>query len=235
MVPGKCWRHRHPLTDVTMLTKAVFVAAFSLVACLPLQANADSAPLSPDAARKIVRNFIDATSNYQADFTQTLTNNAGQILEEEAGQLWLQRPGQFRWEYRDPWERQIVGNQTEIWLYDAELEQVTVRSAEGALLESPAALLVGDMSALDDYRFSGTVTGDGTVMVNLEPLTGHGDFESIGLGFAGEELVSLELNDRFEQHTLINFRSIVKNTSLSPALFNFELPDGADVIDQRIN
>jgi chaperone LolA len=220
---------------VTTLTRAVFVAAFLLGACLPLQASAESGGLSPDAARKIVQNFIEATSNYQAEFTQTLTNNAGEILEEEAGQLWLQRPGQFRWEYRVPWERQIVANQTEIWLYDAELEQVTVRSAEGALLESPAALLVGDMSALDDYRFSGTVTGAGTVMVNLEPLTGHGDFESIGLGFADAELVSLELHDRFEQHTLIYFRGIVKNAVLSPALFNFELPDGADVIDQRLD
>jgi outer membrane lipoprotein carrier protein len=202
---------------------------------LPLHANEAGNLLSSDAARQVVQEFIESTQSYQADFTQILQNNSGEALEEEAGQLWLLRPGQFRWEYTVPWERQIVANEESIWLYDAELEQVTVRSAEGALLGSPAALLVGDMSALEDYAFRGNRKADGTVMVTLEPLTGHGDFVAIGLGFAEGELVLLELYDRFDQHTLIHFSSIIRNPALNPDLFNFELPDGADVIDQRIN
>jgi outer membrane lipoprotein carrier protein len=213
----------------------LITAVFICGGWLPLHANETSIPLSADAAHQVVQAFIESAQSYQADFTQILQNKSGEVLEEEAGQLWLLRPGQFRWEYVVPWERQIVANEENIWLYDAELEQVTVRSAEGALLESPAALLVGDMTALEGYGFSGNQKPDGTVMVKLEPLTGHGDFVSIGLGFAEGELVLLDLYDRFDQHTLIHFSSILRNPSLDPALFNFVLPDGADVIDQRIN
>ena len=214
---------------------SLVAAIFLCGGWLPLHANEAGNPLSTDAAREVVQAFVESVQSYQADFTQILQNNSGEVLEEEAGQLWLARPGQFRWEYTVPWERQIVANEESIWLYDAELEQVTVRSAEGALLQSPAALLVGDTTALEDYGFSGHRKADGTVMVKLEPLTGHGDFVSIGLGFAQGELVLLELYDRFDQHTLIHFSAIVRNPSLNPALFSFELPDGADVIDQRIN
>jgi outer membrane lipoprotein carrier protein len=217
------------------LIRTVIAAVFMSGACSPLHANEASNLLSADAARQVVQEFVESVQSYQADFTQVLLNNSGEALEEEAGQLWLLRPGQFRWEYVVPWERQIVANEESIWLYDAELEQVTVQSAEGALLASPAALLVGDMTALEDYGFSGNRKADGAVMVTLKPLTGHGDFVAIGLGFAAEELVLLELYDRFDQHTVIHFSNIIRNPSLNPELFNFELPNGADVIDQRID
>jgi len=220
---------------VKKLIHILIATVFMCGIWLPLYANEASNPLSADAARQVVQEFVASVQSYQADFIQILQNKSGEVLEEEAGQLWLLRPGQFRWEYAVPWERQIVANEESIWLYDAELEQVTVRSAEGALRNSPAALLVGDMTALEDYDFSGNRKADGTVMVKLEPLTGHGDFVSIGLGFAKGELVLLELYDRFDQHTLIHFSNIVRNPSLNPVLFSFEIPEGADVIDQRIN
>ncbi len=68
--------------------------------------------------------------------------------------MWLQRPGRFRWEYREPWERQIVADGDQVWMYDSELDQVTVQPAGQALQQSPAALLVGDLSALDDYAYT---------------------------------------------------------------------------------
>jgi len=215
--------------------RLLIVAVLSSGAALATLANEPTDILAPDTARTIVSSFIESTYSYHAKFVQVLQNSAGEVLEEETGQLWLQRPGKFRWEYAIPWERQIVANDADIWLYDAELEQITVRSAEGALLESPAALLVGDLSALEDYRCSGVRTPDGFTLVNLEPLTGQGDFQLIGLGFMEEKLVSLELHDRFGQLTLIRFSSIVRNPKLNQDLFNFEIPDGADVIDQRID
>jgi outer membrane lipoprotein carrier protein len=215
--------------------RLAFVAIGFFGLCLPAQANEPASPLSADEARSIVREFVESTGSYHANFAQVLQSAAGEVLEEEAGELWLQRPGQFRWQYTTPWERQIVANRAEIWLYDAELDQVTLRSAEGALLESPAALLVGDASALDDYNFSGILAADGTTLVNLEPLTSHGDFQLIGLRFSQGKLLSLELHDRYGQLTVIRFSDIVINPVLNQALFQFELPAGADVIDQRID
>ena len=215
--------------------RLLIIAVLGAGAGLEALANDPTDVLAADTARTIVSGFIESTESYHAKFVQVLQNSAGEVLEEETGQLWLQRPGKFRWEYAIPWERQIVANEADIWLYDAELEQITVRSAEGALLESPAALLVGDLSALDDYRSSGVRTPDGFTLVNLEPLTGQGDFQLIGLGFMDGKLVSLELHDRFGQLTLIRFSSIVRNPKLNQDIFSFELPDGADVIDQRID
>jgi len=215
--------------------RLLIVVVFSSGAGLETLANEPTDILAADAARTLVSSFIESTDSYHAKFVQVLQNAAGDVLEEETGQLWLQRPGKFRWEYAIPWERQIVANEADIWMYDAELEQITVRSAEGALLESPAALLVGDLSALEDYRSSGVRASDGFTLVNLEPLTGHGDFQLIGLGFMDGMLVSLELHDRFGQRTLIRFSSIVRNPKLNQDIFNFEIPDGADVIDQRID
>jgi len=218
------------------LTRILLVAvALGHSGYLWAQTSAPTEVLTAEAARSVVSSFIESTESYHAKFTQTLQNEAGEILEEETGQLWLQRPGKFRWEYAIPWERQIVANDAAIWLYDAELEQITVRSAEGALEESPAALLVGDTSALDNYSISGVRTPDGFTLVNLEPLTGQGDFQLISLGFEAGKLVALELHDRFGQLTLIRFSSIVRNPALQQSLFDFELPDGADVIDQRID
>jgi outer membrane lipoprotein carrier protein len=147
----------------------------------------------------------------------------------------LLRPGKFRWHYTDPWEREILAADGAIWLYDAELEQVTIRPVEAALLKSPAALLAGDLLALDGYDFSGQKLPSGAYEVSLVPAEQRGDFTAVGLGFdAAGGLVRLELEDRFEQKTVVEFSRIRLNKQLPADVFEFTMPDGADVIDQRI-
>ncbi len=180
----------------------------------------------------MVQNFLDGTQNYRAQFIQRVVDERGDIVEEGSGQLWLRRPGQLRWHYQLPWEREIMASDEQILMYDAELEQVTIRSAEGALKTTPAALLVGDISALDQYELSGREEADGGIAIRLRPAGAGGDFTEIGLGFRGSELTQLLLFDRFGQQTVIDFSAIQINQPLDPGIFEFEIPANADVIDE---
>jgi len=189
--------------------------------------------LPEENARRVVVDFMQAVNSLHARFEQVLQDDKGQTLETDSGELWLQRPGRFRWRYSEPSEREIVADTENIWLYDADLDQVTVRPVENAVAESPAALLVGNISALEDYDIRGLRTSDGVVLVTLLPRAANGDFQSVELGFNSGELASLELNDRFGQRTTIRFSAIERNPQIAPSVFDFILPDGADVIDQR--
>ncbi len=221
-----------PMRNSFLSAFTVFSCVLGAVCAAPVNAASD-ATMPAAQARQVVAEFMQAVNSLHAQFEQTLQDETGEILETEAGELWLQRPGQFRWRYSEPAEREIVADPENIWLYDAELDQVTVRPIENAVAESPAALLVGNIAALDEYTFSGQRAADGMVRVMLLPRKANGDFKSIGLGFTAGDLALLELSDRFGQRTTIRFFSVERNPQIPASVFDFILPDGADVIDQR--
>jgi len=193
---------------------------------------AGAVELNSADARQAVSEFIASVDSYEAAFSQELRTDSGAVVEAESGHLWLQRPGRFRWEYRKPAERLIVANPEKIWLYDADLEQVTVRNVDAALLQSPAALLVGGPDALDSYEISGERDESGQTAVTLLPLASRGDFRSVVLYFTAGELTGIDLHDSFHQQTVIRFSDVVRNPAIDAARFRFEPPEGADVIDQ---
>ena len=212
---------------------AVLLSGVALLCTVAVRA-ADDESMSATQARQTVADFMQAVSSLHAEFEQSVkASDTAEVIETEVGELWLQRPGQFRWRYSEPSEREIVADLEDIWLYDADLDQVTVRPVENAIAESPAALLVGDIVALDEYILSGRRARDGMVLITLAPIKANSDFQSIVLGFVANEIALLELNDRFGQRTSIRFFAVERNPQIAPSVFEFILPDGADVIDQR--
>jgi outer membrane lipoprotein carrier protein len=195
-----------------------------------------AAELSAEVVRATVQNFLEATQSYQAAFEQVVTDERGAVVEEGSGTFWLNRPGQLRWHYEEPWERDIAATESKIWMYDAELEQLTIRSAAGALASTPAALLVGDIGVLDDYELAGTALDDAVPApaksIRLKPRNSNGDFAEIGLVFVADQLRELILFDRFGQRTQIRFTDIRSNEPISASVFEIDVPDGADVIDE---
>ncbi|MHB1238458.1 MAG: outer membrane lipoprotein chaperone LolA, partial [Gallionella sp.] len=100
------------------------------------------APLAAHAgAIEKLKTFIATTHSAQADFTQEVLDQDGKRIQSASGTMQFVRPGKFRWTYRKPYEQLIVGDGTKFWLYDADLNQVTVRKLDAALGSSPAALL----------------------------------------------------------------------------------------------
>ena len=179
---------------------------------------------SSEEARQLISDFLNAADSYSAVFDQQLTDEDGVVLEESSGEFWLQRPGKFRWLYAAPLERLIVSDAKKIWLFDPDLDQVTIRSAEGALEQTPAGILVSGTAMLDAYEVS---LGDSGALqtVLLKPKATDSEFSLISLGLRDNQLRKLTLKDRFGQQTLIEFYDTTLNPSIEPGLFSFEPPE----------
>ena len=182
--------------------------------------------------RERLKAYFDATDSLRAEFIQEVVDRDQQTLEVSSGRVALLKPGRFRWDYVEPYERVIVADGERIWLYEADLDQVTVQRLDAGLGETPAALLSGDAEVLERFAFLGDEHDGELDWLRLGPLDESADFEEIRLGFAGEQLRELELADRLGQTTRIGLTNIEQNAELDIAVFQFSVPEGADVIGE---
>lgn len=177
--------------------------------------------------------FLQGLEGLQAQFTQRLSDRSGQVTDESSGTLAIKRPNRFRWDYRDPHEQVIVADGTRVWVYDSDLEQVTVRKLDVALSSTPAMLLSGEGALTDNFNITDASDRDGVLWVRMEPKRNDTDFRAVRLGFAGtkaQELKFMELSDKLGQTTLLEFSKFERNPKLDPSRFVFKVPPGADVI-----
>jgi len=191
-----------------------------------------AAELSDADARARLTQQLDTTRDFQADFSQTVIDSAGQVVEQSSGHFWLIRPDRFRWEYTSPWPRVLLMDGESIWLYDQQLDQVTVRDAGPMLAQTPAGLLAGNGDLLKQNAVTGVAQGD-ALQVTLTPLQAGGDFKQITMNFAAGQLQRLELIDQFQQTTRIQFEDALVNSPAEASLFQFAVPENADLIDER--
>jgi len=139
------------------------------------------------------------------------------------------RPGKFRWTYDKP-AQLIVGDGAKVWIYDADLNQVTVRKLDKAVSSTPASLLTGDgkIEVLFDLAEQGMQ--DGIEWLEAKPKKPDTGFDRIRIGFAGDTLAAMELFDPFGTRTLLKFSNLRRNAAPDPGLFKFTPPKGADVL-----
>lgn len=176
--------------------------------------------------------FFETTKTLRADFTQIVVAKNGKKPQQSAGVMMISRPGKFRWQIEKPYEQLLVGDGEKVWIYDADLRQVTVRKFDAALGSTPAALLVGG-SALDkNFTLREAGERDGFEWLEALPKTADSGFEKLRLGFAGNELKAMELDDNFGQTTSLLFLRVERNAPIAAALFRFTPPAGADVIGE---
>ncbi len=167
-----------------------------------------------------------------AQFRQEVRDRDNAVVETATGQVALAKPGRFRWDYREPFEREIVADGERIWLYEADLEQVTVRPIDDTLGTSPAALLTGSIDVLAAFELLADTVEDDLRWITLGPRSATADFELIQLGFDGKQLNQLRLVDRLGQTTEVQFSDVKRNPEIDPGLFSFTVPPGADVIGE---
>lgn len=181
---------------------------------------------------KSLRDFYNQTHAMRADFSQVVTDKQGRKVQEVQGEMQLKRPNKFRWDYNKPYEQQIVSDGKQVWLYDTELAQVTVRALSKALGSSPAALLAGDDTLDKSFKFTNANQNNDIDWVKAEPKIEDSGFESILLGFKAGELKEMELIDSFGLQTKISFSKIEQNPSLDNKTFLFKTPKGVDVVKE---
>jgi len=216
------------------MIKKILLSAMLTFAASPVLADkpVEERPDERARAEQLLNRFVQKTASWQANFEQQVSDADGRITDTSSGVFLLQRPDRFRWEYRSPWLQTIVADGERISMYDVDLEQVTVRSAKGALSSTPAALLAGDGSALNAFVVTGVQSSDGELWMQLVPRDATGDFELVRIGFVDEQLVALQLKDRLAQTTMISFTDIRANADIADDSFELNLPDNVDVIDE---
>jgi len=201
------------------------ILAALLLFILPLSAHAD--------ATDKLKSFIASTRSGQANFSQTLLDKNGKKLQSAAGTMQFVRPGKFRWVYQKPYEQLIVGDGAKFWLHDVDLNQVTVKKLDAALGSSPAALLSGNNEIERGFVLKDSGSRDGLDWLQATPRTQDSSFEKVMMGFnADSDLVVMELFDAFGHKTVLRFSGMLRNPQLSPALFKFVPPKGADVLGE---
>ncbi|HMN46658.1 MAG TPA: outer membrane lipoprotein chaperone LolA [Povalibacter sp.] len=199
------------------------------IAALFLSLAIANAQAADDGYQRVDR-LLGNLQSLQADFKQTLTDSKGEVTEQSSGTIAIRRPNRFRWEYRLPHEQLMVADGTRIWLFDPDLEQVTVRRMGDSLSATPAMLLSGDGKLADNFTVTKTSQDAAAQWVMMEPKRNDTDFKWVRLGFASDVLKYMQLADKLGQITTLEFDNVQKNPSLDASLFVFEVPEGADVI-----
>lgn len=197
---------------------------------LLLSLMATTPALAADGARAELDRFSENVTNLTASFEQQVFDDTGSALDAASGTLALARPNRFRWDYLKPEEQRIVADGDNIWIYDVELEQVSVRPQSFDEQQSPLAVLL-DLASLDQ-QFNSEDRGekDGASWLRLTPKSEDAEFAHVDLGFRDHQLARMVMVDIVGQRTEIVFQDWKRNTTLPPATFYFEPPKGVDVV-----
>ncbi len=178
-----------------------------------------------------LKDFVASTRSAQADFSQAVLDKTGKRIQAASGTMQFVRPGKFRWVYQKPYEQIIVGDGAKFWLYDVDLNQVTVKRLDAALGSSPAALLAGSNEIERGFALKDMGSQGGLEWLQALPKNKETSFERILMAFnAQSELVVMELHDAFGHTTVLRFSGLQRNPQLPASLFRFVPPKGADVL-----
>ena len=181
-------------------------------------------------ARARLDAFATGLHSLTGHFSQTLTDLNGSASKNSSGTLALQAPRQFRWDTLKPYQQTIVADGSRVWMYDPELEQVTVRIQSSEESHSPLTVLT-DLKQMDkDFKVVERGEHDGLVWLRLSSTAKDPQFDYADLGFDANGLARMTFRDQLGSTTDIRFSNWQRNAPIPPAMFNFVPPKGADVI-----
>jgi len=178
-----------------------------------------------------LRDFVRDVKTGRSTFTQTVTAPDGAKKKSSSGSFEFARPNRFRFAYAKPFEQLIVADGRKVWIYDADLNQVSARKLSNALGATPAALLAGGSLEID-FDLAAMPAKDGLDWVKATPKAKDGAFQAVLIGFRGKDLAAVEIVDSFGQRSLLQFAQLSANVAIAPERFVFTVPPGADVIEQ---
>jgi outer membrane lipoprotein carrier protein len=195
----------------------------ALAAAMPAHAGAVAA----------LREFLSQTKTARGEFTQQVTRGAAQAAPPSSGTFFFERPGKFRWTYAKPYEQVLVADGERLYLYDKDLNQVTVKKVTAALPASPASILFGGNEFERDFIVADAGSRDGIEWLTATPRAKDSQFERIEIGFRDGAPAAMVLADSFGQVSRLTFSRVERNARLDAQLFRFVPPAGADVLEER--
>lgn len=203
-----------------------------LLGALLFLSVADTGQADTQSARAQLERFSNQLETLHAQFEQRVIGTDGVTGDNSSGEVWLRRPGLFRWEYGGDFPEVVVADGKNIWIYDEVLEQVTVKDQTQVAMNSPLVLLI-DLGQLDEqFEVREAGASDQWQLLELRSRSAESDFERILLGLNEDSLQLMVMEDAFGLRTEINFIGVERNPELEPGLFTFVPPDSADVIGE---
>lgn len=217
---------------------ASVTAAPTAPAASPAAAPAPSQPTQLDA-------YLDNLKTLRASFLQTLADSQGHEVDRANGTIVVQRPGKFRWEIHPQAAsggdgaaaassasagQLMVCDGRNLWFFDRDLDQVTVKPVDSALSATPAMLLSGAVDVRKNFTITGAGERQGLQWVLVEPHGAEADFREALFGFDHGDLKRMILEDKLDQTATVIFDKVERNGPVAPAEVSFTPPPGADVI-----
>lgn len=177
--------------------------------------------------------FVKSTQSARGEFEQKVFDKNRKLVQQAKGSFAFQRPDRFRWSYAAPASQLVVGDGQRLWIYDEDLNQVSVRRMSRAMGATPAVLLAGGAEIEKLFEVSEGSAQDGLEWLDAKPREKEAGFERVRIGFGLAGIEAMELVDSFGQTTQLRFSRLQRNPSLAPATFRFTPPKGADVVGEK--
>ncbi len=207
--------------------KGLFLGIFLILA-----AGKASWSQEPAEGRHLIEDFVDNVQTMSGRFEQQLVDADNIVVDKSSGTIEISKPGKFRWTYLEPYEQILVADGLNVWSYDVDLEQVTVKPQAKFLASTPALLLGGSQNVLDDFDYIGSFTERNTVWVRLRPKSTDNGFTRVELGFSDGKLDRMIFSDNLGQTTLIALFDLSLNEDIEAHRFDFSPPEDVDVVGQ---
>jgi outer membrane lipoprotein carrier protein len=187
-------------------------------------------PVSASDAIQRLDKFFSEVNSFEGQFIQTVYDENGEVLQEAGGDVALDKPGRFRWQYKQPYPQLILADGEYLWIFDEDLLQASAKPIDAALGNAPIMLLTSVRPLTDDFEIKDADVKDGLTWVELTPLVQDTEFHKIHIGLDEQGVKKMELQDHFSQKTVIEFVNIQTNVSFGPDQFKFIAPEGVDVV-----
>jgi len=211
---------------------------FCLSAVLASFAIAAAGPAQAEALAEL-RRFVSETHAASASFEQQTgvaqdgakDGVKGGAVKLSLGTFVFQRPGKFVWTYEKPYRQVLQSDGVKIYIYDADLNQVTTRRLGDAIGSSPASILFGSNDLEKNFILTESGMAEGLAWLEARPKTQDMSFNLIRIGLTDGAPRKMELFDNFGKKSILSFSGLKKNPALSEATFRFQMPAGADVLE----
>ena len=179
-------------------------------------------------AISMLKSFSQGVKSASGEFTQ----EAATAAETSKGSFAFSRPGKFLWETKSPFHQKIVSDAKTLWIYDADLSQVTVRRLKGAIDAGPASLLFGGVDPETQFDLKLISEGDSLSWVRATPKAKDAAVSLIDIGFNPEGTPEkMRLTDRFGEKTTYTLENVEIPSKAGDAIYSFKVPAGVDVLE----
>ncbi|RLA06299.1 MAG: outer membrane lipoprotein carrier protein LolA [Gammaproteobacteria bacterium] len=182
-----------------------------------------------DKANKLDK-IIQSIDTLQGNFSQTLHNDKGEVLQKSTGNYFIKKPNKFYWDYKTPHKQLVISNGKSLWLYDTDLEQVTIKNATKSTKDSPISVLLNKKNLATAFKIKKLNRRENLNWHRLQSKEEDSSFKEFYVGFDDNYIKVMELHDNFGNITQILFENNKKNLSIQSSFFDYKPPKGVDII-----